>query len=322
MIFYLLCLFLGLILLVWSADRFVGGASRVAKYFGMPPILIGMVVIGFGTSAPEMVVSTLASLNGNAGIALGNAYGSNITNIGLILGATALLMPISVHSRVLRQELPILTFVTLLSIGLIYDLSLSRTDALILLLFFSLLMSWTIWVGLKNGKDALASEMETELNQNEEIGIQKSFLNLSLGLILLIISSRVLVYGAVGIATSLGVTDIVIGLTVVAVGTSLPELASSIIAAKKGEPDIALGNILGSNLFNTLAVVGIAGFISPLSFEREILNRDVFIMLILTLSIFLFGYGFKGKGRINRFEGSLLLTSYIAYVVYLISTSV
>lgn len=313
---YILSVVFGLIFLVWSADRFIDGASNIAKSYGMPPLLIGMVIIGFGTSAPELMVSALASFQGKPGIALGNAYGSNITNIALILGLTSILMPITVHSQVLKKELPILTFVTLLSVGLLYDLTLSRADALILILVFSGLVFWTIKQGLKNSRDAFAKEMEAELGTQKQ-SVKKSYLFLIFGLIFLIISSRVLVYGAVGIATALGVSDIIIGLTIVAVGTSLPELASSIIAARKGEPDIALGNVLGSNLFNTLAVVGVAGIISPLSFDQDVLNRDVLAMTLLTVSIFIFGYGFKGKGRINRFEGGVLLASYIAYVIFL-----
>lgn len=319
---YILSLVLGLVALVWSADKFVDGASGIAKYYGMPPLLIGMVIIGFGTSAPELVVSALASYQGNSGIALGNAYGSNITNIGLVLGATALLMPMSVHSQVLRRELPILTLVTLASIGLIYDFNLSRLDSIILLAIFSLLMTWTIWTGLNNGKDALAKEMEVELKEATNTSVKKSYLLLAMGLTLLIISSRILVYGAVGIATALGVSDIIIGLTVVAIGTSLPEFASSIIAARKGESDIALGNVLGSNLFNTLAVVGLAGVIHPLSFDKEIIHRDVFVMVLLTVSLFIFGYGFRGKGRINRFEGGILLAAYVGYIGYLVYTTI
>lgn len=318
MTLYILSVVLGLIALVWSADRFVDGASNVARHYGMSPLLIGMVIIGFGTSAPEMVVSTLAAYQGNPGIAIGNAYGSNITNIALILGLTALFMPISVHSLILKKELPILTFITLLSIGLIYDLELSRADALILLLVFSALMFWTIREGLKNSRDALAKEVESEL-QTQRAPLKKSFVMLIVGLVVLIISSRFLVWGAVEIARTLGISDMIVGLTIVAVGTSLPELASSIIAARKGEPDIALGNVLGSNLFNTLAVVGIAGVIRPLSIDNEVLWRDITTMTALTVVLFLFGYGFKGKGRINRYEGALLLLSYVVYTVYLVT---
>ncbi len=318
MILYVLSIVLGLVALVWSADKFVDGASGVAKYHGMPPLLIGMVIIGFGTSAPELVVSALASYQGNSGIALGNAYGSNITNIALILGATAILMPISVNSQVLKKELPILTIITFISVGLIYDLTLSRLDAVILLVIFLLIMVWTFRTGMKNGKDAFAKGMDIELEEVKKRPIKELYLYLVIGLILLIISSRLLVYGAVGIATALGVSDIVIGLTVVAIGTSLPEFASSIIAARKGEPDIALGNVLGSNLFNTLAVVGLAGVIHPLSIEKEIIFRDVLVMLLVTIFLFIFCYGFKGKGRINRIEGGALLISYVGYVGYLI----
>lgn len=318
---YIVSLISGLMALVWSADKFVDGASGVAKHFGMPPLLIGMVIVGFGTSAPELVVSALAAIDGNAGIALGNAYGSNISNIGLILGVTAMMMPISVHSQVLRKELPLLILVTLVTIALIYDLDLSRVDAVILLLVFVGLMSWTVWQGLKNKKDAFATEMEVELSEMGTVSLKKSAILLSVGLVLLIISSRVLVFGAVGIATAFGVSDILIGLTIVAIGTSLPELASSIIAAKKGEPDIALGNVIGSNLFNSLAVVGLAGVIHPLSFDREILSRDVLVMLAITLTLFVFGHGFKRQGRINRYEGGFLLASYLCYLGYLVYTS-
>lgn len=318
-ILFILAVVLGLVILVLSADKFVEGASNVAGHYGMSPLLIGMIIIGFGTSAPEMVVSALSSIQGNPGIAIGNAYGSNITNIALILGVTSLIVPITVHSQVLKKELPILLFITIVSIGALVDLNLSRLDAVIMLVIFSLIMGWTIWEGLKNSKDALAKEIEVELKVNKT-PLRKSYFMLIGGLVFLILSSRLLVYGAVGTAHALGVSDIIVGLTVVAVGTSLPELASSVIAARKGEPDIALGNVLGSNLFNSLAVVGISGVIHPISIEKEIFFRDIGVMTILTLSLFLFGYGFKKQGKISRIEGSLLLTSYVAYTIYLIST--
>ena len=259
----------GLALLVWSADRFVEGSASTARHFGMPPLLIGMVIVGFGTSAPEMVVSALAASQGNPGIALGNAYGSNITNIALILGITALISPIAVHSQVLRKELPILAVVTALAAWQLWDGEITRLDAIVLLAVFGGLMAWTIWQGLRKKEDALGSEMEQELD------VRRAVFWLVVGLALLIVSSRILVWGAVEIAHGFGVSDLIIGLTIVAVGTSLPELASSIIAARKGEHDIALGNILGSNLFNTLAVVGIAGTIHPLAVGPEVFNRDL-----------------------------------------------
>jgi cation:H+ antiporter len=309
----------GLALLVWSADRFVEGAASTARHFGMPPLLIGMVIVGFGTSAPEIVVSAISASQGNPGIALGNAYGSNITNIALILGVTALISPIAVHSQVLRKELPILTLITWLAAWQIWDGEITRLDATVLLAVFGGLMAWTIWQGLRTKGDALGSEMEQDLDVRV-MPIRRAVFWLVVGLVLLIVSSRILVWGAVEITQGLGVSDLIIGLTIVAVGTSLPELASSIIATRKGEHDIALGNILGSNLFNTLAVVGIAGMIHPMSVGPEIFNRDILVMTALTLLLFVFGYGFRGPGRINRIEGSILLVCYLGYTAYLLTT--
>lgn len=314
-----LAIIFGLALLVWSADRFVEGSASAARHIGMPPLMIGMVIVGFGTSAPEMVVSALAASQGNPGIALGNAYGSNITNIALILGLTALISPIAVHSQVLRKELPILSVVTALAAWQLWNGEITRIDALVLLGVFGGLMAWTIWQGLQKRADALGGEMEQEL-EIRAMPIRKAMFWLVAGLIILIISSRILVWGAVEIAHGFGVSDLIIGLTIVAVGTSLPELASSVIATRKGEHDIALGNVLGSNLFNTLAVVGIAGVIHPLAVGPELFNRDMLVMAALTLSLFVIGYGFRGPGRINRVEGSVLLACYVGYTTYLVST--
>ncbi|MGD9366033.1 MAG: calcium/sodium antiporter [Desulfobacteraceae bacterium] len=309
----------GLVLLVWSADRFVEGSASTARYFGMPPLLIGMVIVGFGTSAPEMVVSALSAYQGNPGIALGNAYGSNITNIALILGLTALISPIAVHSQVLRKELPILTAVTALAAWQLWDGDISRFDAVVLLGVFVGLMAWTIWQGMRKKADTLGSQVEQEL-EVREMPIRRAIFWLVVGLILLIASSRILVWGAVEIAHGFGVSDLILGLTIVALGTSLPELASSIIAARRKEHDIALGNVLGSNLFNTLAVVGIAGIIHPLAVGPEVFSRDILVMAGLTISLFAIGYGFRGPGRINRIEGAALLACYVGYTIYLVST--
>lgn len=320
MLIALLAIFAGLALLVWSADRFVEGAAITAGHFGMPPLLIGMVVVGFGTSAPEMVVSALAASQGNPGLALGNAYGSNITNIALILGITAVISPIAVHSQVMRKELPILILVTLLAAWQLLDGSLSRLDAVGLLLTFAVLLAWSIWSGMKKPDDPLADEVSVELKAHA-MPIRKAVFWLVAGLVLLIISSRILVWGAVDLAMAFGVSDLIIGLTIVAVGTSLPELASSVIAARKGEHDLALGNILGSNLFNTLAVVGIAGMISPMPVADEVLVRDLPVMAGLTFALFVLGYGFRGPGRINRLEGILLMACFIGYTAYLVTTT-
>ncbi|ABM20362.1 calcium/sodium antiporter [Marinobacter nauticus] len=315
-----LAILAGLALLVWSADRFVEGSAATAGHFGMPPLLIGMVVVGFGTSAPEMVVSALAASQGNPGLALGNAYGSNITNIGLILGITAVIAPIAVHSQVMRKELPILALVTLAAAWLLFDGELSRLDATGLLVLFALVLGWSIWSGMRKTDDVFATEMDAEL-ATHPMPIRNAMLWLVVGLVLLILSSRILVWGAVDLATRFGVSDLVIGLTIVAIGTSLPELASSIIAARKGEHDLALGNILGSNLFNTLAVVGIAGSIAPMAVANEVLIRDIPVMVGLTLALFVLGYGFRGPGRINRVEGVGLLAIFVGYTAYLLSTT-
>jgi cation:H+ antiporter len=222
---------LGLVLLVWSADRFVEGSAVTARHFGMPPLLIGMVIVGFGTSAPEMVVSAIAASQENPGIALGNAYGSNITNIALILGLTALISPITVHSQVLRKELPILTGITALAAWQLWDGDITRIDAIVLLGVFAGLMAWTMRQGMGKKADTLGREMEQELTVHI-MPLRRAVAWLAVGLVLLIVSSRILVWGAVEIAHGLGVSDLIIGLTVVAVGTSLPELASSMIAAR------------------------------------------------------------------------------------------
>lgn len=323
MLLFSLALVAGLALLVWSAGRFVDGAAATARYFRMPPLLIGMLIVGFGTSAPEMSVSAISASQGNPDIALGNVFGSNITNIALILGITALISPITVHSRILRKELPILSAVTAIAAYLFFDGMLGRQDAIVLLALFALLTGWALWEGISKSSDDFSEEMEQELEQHQ-MPLKKSLFLIAAGFALLLLSSRMLVWGAVGIATALGVSDLVIGLTVVAMGTSLPELASSVVAARKGEHDIALGNVLGSNLFNTLAVAGIAGSIHPAEIAPQVFYRDIMVMSLLTLSLFIFGYGFRGAGtgRINRIEGGLLLGSYVAYTAYLVITTI
>jgi cation:H+ antiporter len=311
----LVAIILGLAALVWSAERFVDGAAALARHFGMAPLLIGMLIVGFGTSAPEMLVSALSSWEGNPGIALGNAFGSNIVNIGLILGLTALISPIAVHSTVLRRELPVLLGVTVLVIALTANLDLTRLDALILLGLFAGLVYWSIRQSQRDRSDSLAKEIEAEASR--ALPLKPAILWTVVGLVVLIASSRFLVWGAVETAQFLGVSDLIIGLTVVAVGTSLPELASSLIAIRRSEHDIALGNVIGSNLFNTLAVVGIAAMIAPIATPAEVLYRDLPVMAVFTLVLFVTCYAFGREGRINRVEGALLLTGFIAYTSYL-----
>lgn len=323
MLYAVSALVAGLILLVWSADKFVEGAASTAKHFGMPPLLIGIVVVGFGTSAPEMVVSASSALNGASGIALGNAYGSNIANIALILGATALIKPISVASTVIKKELPILILITLLSAYLIYDAQVTRLEAIVLLIIFVAYMGWTIRTALATKRDRLAESESLQSNETT-LPLKNAIFWLIIGLSVLMGSSQMLVWGAVEIARFFGVSDLIIGLTIVAIGTSLPELASSVAAARKGESDLAFGNIVGSNFFNTLAVVGIAGAIEPMRVEAEIFSRDMFVMGSLTLLLFVFSFSFRksAERRINRSEGGVLLLCFVGYTLYLLKTAV
>jgi cation:H+ antiporter len=308
----------GLALLVWSADRFVDGASATANHAGMPPLLIGMLIIGFGTSAPEMVVSALAAGQGNPGLALGNAFGSNITNIALIIGLVAVISPIKVHSQVVRKELPILLAITLLVGYQLIDGYLSRMDAWVLLGVFFLIMGWSIVQGMRGRGDSLADDYEGEV-ASHAMPLSKAIFWLLLGLVLLIVSSRILVWGAVYIAESMGVSDLIIGLTVVAIGTSLPELASSLAAIRRNEHDLALGNVIGSGLFNTLAVVGIAAGIAPLAVDPVVLQRDWVVMFALTLALFAMGFARRGReGQVSRPEGALLMCAYVGYTGYLV----
>jgi cation:H+ antiporter len=267
-----------------------------------------------------MVVSAMAAADGNPALALGNAYGSNITNIALIIGLVALLSPINVHSQVLKKELPLVLAITLFAGWQMFDHQLSRFDGWCLLGLFAVVMTWSVWQGMRNPHDQISNEMTTELSSNS-MTLKQALSWLALGLVLLVVASRLLVYGAVYIAQSLGVSDLVIGLTVVAIGTSLPELASSLMAIKKGEHDIALGNIIGSNLFNTLAVVGIAVVIEPMHIDAIFLSRDWPLAFALTVALLVLGIGYKKQGRINRIEGASLLTVFFAYTGYLISSA-
>lgn len=310
----------GLVLLVWSADKFVEGAAATAKHLGMPTLLIGMVIIGFGTSAPELAVSAMAASDGNPGLALGNGYGSNITNIALIVGLTAIIAPIAVHSQVIRKELPLLLVLTLIAGAQLLDGELSRLDGGVLLGVFAAVMGWSIYQGYQGKEDPLAGDTETEMIAHP-MPLKSAIIWLVVGLVLLIVSSRILVWGAVTIAQSLGISDLIIGLTIVAIGTSLPELASALAAVKKNEHDLILGNILGSGIFNTLAVVGLAAVIKPLSVAPEVLYRDWTLMFGLTLALLVMGFGLTGwRKLISRVDGALLLLVYVGYTGYLFST--
>ncbi|EIZ0312340.1 calcium/sodium antiporter [Vibrio parahaemolyticus] len=313
-----LAIIAGFALLVWSADKFVEGAAASANYAGMPPLLIGMLVVGFGTSAPEMVVSAMAAIEGNSALALGNAVGSNIVNITLILGVTAIIAPIAVHSSIIRKELPILLLVTLVIGAMLWNQHISMLEAWALIGGFMLLIGWSIWSALRTKGDNLEKEVGDELSR-QNMSLKSSIFWLISGLVLLIISSRILVWGAVEIAQQLGVSDLLIGLTIVALGTSLPELAASIVAARKGEHDIAVGNVVGSNMFNSLAVIGIAGTIEPIvNIGTEVFWRDWTSMLFVTGLLLLTAARFDKSQTISRIEGAVLLVCYLGYNGYLI----
>ncbi len=309
----------GIALLVWGADRFVLGAAALARNLGVSSLVIGLTVVGFGTSAPEMLVSALAALDGNPGVAVGNAIGSNIANIGLILGATALVVPLRVHSGALRREYPLLLGVSLLVPVLAWNLRLDRIDGVILLvLLVGITLLMIHWARHGDSQDPLATETAAEIP--EGLDTPRSLLWLALGLVVLLIASRALVWGAVGLAQAFGVSDLVIGLTIVAIGTSLPELAASIAGVLKGEDDIAMGNVLGSNLYNLLAVLSIPALIAPTDLDPEVLRRDLPVMLLMTLAIYFCGRGLHGRqGRIQRWEGALLLIAFAAYQYWLYS---
>lgn len=309
----------GFIFLVWSAERFVLGASATARNLGVSPLVIGMTIMGFGTSVPEMLVSGMAAANGNPAMGIGNALGSNIANIGLVLGATALIIPLSVSSRILRREYPALFSVTLLAGILMLDGELGNLDGYILLAGTVLMVAWLIWLSKhSHDRDPLETDFTTEIPSGLSTG--RALFWTLLGLIILVLSARLLVWGAVDIARELGVSDLVIGLTIIAIGTSLPELAASAMSAFKGEDDMAVGNIIGSNMFNLLAVLALPGIIHPSLLDAEVMQRDYPVVIGLTLTLFIMAYGFRGPGRINRLEGGLLLLGFIGYMVWLGNT--
>jgi cation:H+ antiporter len=322
----ILAVICGFVILVWSAERFISGTGATAGYFGMSPLLIGVVIVGFGTSIPEMLVSAQAALDGKPDLAIGNALGSNIINTALVLGLTALVSPILVHSNIVRKEIPMLIAIGALFGLFIWDGMLTRLEASFLLLGFFSLIGWAVYTAALERKDSLGEngrlgiEIEQELEASE-MPLKSALFWLLAGLALMVISSRILVWGAVGIAELLGVSNLIIGLTIVALGTSLPELAASIVAARKGQHDIAIGNVVGSNMFNLLAVTGIAGFISPMShITPDVLARDWPMVMLLTIGLLLIAIGCRRQGQISRGHGVVLLASFVAYNGYLLST--
>lgn len=310
----------GLVLLAYSADRFVLGAGSLARLLGAPPLLIGITIVGIGTSAPEILVSLSASLDGKPDLAVGNALGSNITNLALVLGATALIAPLAVSSGILRRELPLVLGVSVLALLFCLDLRLARWEGMVLLAGFVAVLGWMFALGRAGPSD---DPMIAEITAHESDPVlpkPRALMWIGFGLVLLPTSAQLLVWGATNIAEQLGVSELVIGLTVVAIGTSLPELAASLAGARRGEPDIALGNVLGSNLFNLLLVLGIPAVISAPLLAPEVLQRDLPVMLGLTVITFIMAMGWRGAGRISRAEGAALLAAFVAYELILASS--
>ena len=315
----------GLVLLVFSADYFVKGASALARNLGVSPLLIGLTIIGLGTSAPEMLVASIASWQGNNGLATGNAIGSNIANIGLVLGLTAMVCPIIIQSSLLKRELPILLTISIMSFLLVIDGHLSQLDGAILVSGLILFLYWLNRSANSNRQqspDPLATEFSDEIPT--DLSNKKAALYALGGSLVLIASSKLLVWAAINIATLFGVSDLVIGLTIIAIGTSLPELAASIASVLKKEPDLAVGNIIGSNAFNLLAVLSLPGLINPGAVDSQLVTRDFPIMLGFTLCLFFFSYSFNGQPKITRLKGFLFTLLFLTYLlkVYLDTSGV
>lgn len=308
---------ISLALLAISADKFVEGASSVAKNLGISPLLIGLTIVSFGTSAPEILIAVMSASSGSSEIAIGNAIGSNIANIALILGATSLFVPIPVASEVLRREIPLLCAVVLFSSALILDLNLSRIDGTAAIFTLLMCLGWLVWQGKSQPDDSIGAEFEEHI---EKINVATSWIITVVSLIVLLISAKVLVWGAVEIARAANVSELMIGLSIVAVGTSLPELAATIASVLRREFGLAIGSVVGSNLFNALAVVGIVAILAPGDVDVMVRNRDAVVHIALTLCLVIFCVGFKREGRINRFEGFLLLSAFVAYQWFLYAT--
>jgi cation:H+ antiporter len=312
-------------LLIWGADRFVIGAGATARILGVPPLLIGLTVVGFATSAPEILVSVSAASQGLSGMAVGNALGSNIANIGLVLGLTAIIAPIdATHSATLRKEIPILVLLTPATMVLFLDGSLDRLDGLILMAGLLIFLSWVTHTGMRlSAKDPLGAELVKELESDSppELSWRHAGLWFAIGLGTLLIGATILVAGAESLAQRMGISELVIGLTIVAVGTSLPELAVSVISALKGETGIAIGNIIGSNAFNLLAVVGVAGLIYPIQLAPSVLTLHYPVMIVFTLVLLRIAYNPFGKAGVGRIMGFCLLTAFLAYQTILLTGS-
>ncbi len=308
-------LIVGLVLLVWSADKLVFGYAAIARNVGISPLVIGMTILAMGSSAPEMMVSATAAWDGKTDTAVGNVLGSNIANIALILGITAMIKPLSISSGVLRRELPLMIAVTLLAGALLWNNHLGFYEGILLFVLFASFLFAMLQISRKEQKsgDVLLDEQESEIP--EGVSNSKAAMWVVLGLVLLPLAASILVDNAVIIAKFFGMSDLVIGLTIIAIGTSLPELAASLAGVLKGEDDMAVGNIIGSNVFNILAVMGIPGIINPSMLSEYAMGRDFWVMLGVSLLLVVMCLG---KSRsVNRLEGAILFICFIGYQVYL-----
>ena len=316
----ILAVVVGLAILVWSADVFIDGAVALANKLNVPSFLIGVIILGLGTSAPEMIVSMLAALEGSPELALGNAYGSNIVNIALVLGATVLISPIIIRKSIINRDMPLLLLVTAVAAWQLSDGVLSNTDGIVLIVLLVVVLGIQIILSLREGNHEHEGDTVEETAKAEH-SMAQGLGRLFLGLLVLILSSRAIVWGAIELATLWGLSELIIGLTIVAIGTSLPELVASLSAARKGEHDMALGNIIGSNVFNTLGVVGIVALIAPITPSSIILSRDILAMGLLTLLLFVMClFAFKTKRVFGRTSGATLVLFFVGYTVWLIQT--
>jgi cation:H+ antiporter len=309
----------GLVILVWSADRFVLGTAATARFMGISPLVIGLTIVSIGTSAPEMFVSTMAALDGAGALAVGNAIGSNIANIALVLGVTALVAAIPIQKKLMKKEIPLLILVTIIAGLVLMDLKLDLFDAVILVIALVVAIYLLFQQTSESGEAIIDEDEQAEI---DAMPAKNAVFWLIVGLAALMISSKMLVWGATSVAQAFGISDLVIGLTIVAIGTSLPELAASVASALKGHHDIAIGNIIGSNIFNLLAVLPIPGLIAPLVIDSAVIERDYMTMLGLTIGLVaIIALSFR-RGVIPRFTGVILLGAYVAYMALLYTQSI
>ncbi len=321
MLVNILLLIAGLALLMWGADRFVHGAAAAARNLGIAPLLIGLTVVAFATSAPEILVSVVAAIEKQPGLAIGNAIGSNIVNIGLVLGITAMIRPIEIESATLRREMPALLAVSLLTVSLFLDTYLSRMDGIVMLTGLVIVMVWLVRLGTRSAaNDPISRDFEAEIPTDVRMSMALIWLVVGLGTLL--VGAELLVNGAIGIATELGISEVVIGILLVALGTSLPELAVSLASALKGEYGLAIGNIVGSNIFNLLAVIGIAATIEPSALPPTVLSLHIFVMVAFTLVLFAMTYDYDERSELSRLEGAALLAAFIAYDSYVVMQNI